>query len=235
MRIADMNWMQVEQYLARDDRAVVPVGSTEQHAYLSLATDGILAERVAVEAAEPLAVPVFPCIAYGVTPRFSAYPGTITLREETLAAVVRDVLAALAGQGFRRVLLVNGHGGNDVLHPVAAQFQAAHPAISVRVHDWWRAPQTWAKAEAIDPVASHASWMENFPWTRVAGVALPDVPKPPVDWTAIRDLPPATLRVELGDGNFGGRYQRSDDDAYALWRAAVDETRALLERGWEGA
>ncbi len=48
-----MNWMQVEEHLQRDDRVVLPLGSTEQHAYLSLATDSILAERVAVEAAEP--------------------------------------------------------------------------------------------------------------------------------------------------------------------------------------
>lgn len=60
MRIADMNWMQVEEHLAHEDRAVLPLGSVEQHAFLSLATDAILAERVAVEAAEPLGVPVFP-------------------------------------------------------------------------------------------------------------------------------------------------------------------------------
>ena len=60
MRIAEMNWMQVRDHVAQDDRAVLPVGSTEQHAYLSLAVDAILAERVATEAAEPLRVPVFP-------------------------------------------------------------------------------------------------------------------------------------------------------------------------------
>ena len=60
MRIADMNWMQVRDHAARDDRAVLPIGSTEQHAYLSLAVDAILSERVRVEAAEPLGIPVFP-------------------------------------------------------------------------------------------------------------------------------------------------------------------------------
>jgi len=51
--------MQLEQYLATDDRIVLPVGSTEQHAYLSLETDNIIAERLAVEAADPVGVPVF--------------------------------------------------------------------------------------------------------------------------------------------------------------------------------
>ncbi len=80
-----MNWMMVEEYLKRDNRAVLPLGSTEQHAYLSLSVDSILAERLAVEAAEPLGVPVFPVLAYGITPYFRAFPGTITLRVETCA------------------------------------------------------------------------------------------------------------------------------------------------------
>src|SRR5574339_54091 len=108
MRISDMNWQQVEAAVARDDRAVLPLGSTEQHAFLSLSTDTILAERVAAEAAEPLGVPVFPALAYGVTPYFRAYPGTITLRVETYVGVVRDILDGLAESGFRRIVLVNG-------------------------------------------------------------------------------------------------------------------------------
>src|SRR5439155_27205925 len=60
VRIRDLNWMQLEEYLQRDDRIVLPVGSTEQHAYLSLETDNIIAERGSAEAAEPLGIPVLP-------------------------------------------------------------------------------------------------------------------------------------------------------------------------------
>jgi creatinine amidohydrolase len=49
MRIRDRNWMQIEEYLRHDDRAVLPLGSTEQHAYLSLCVDAVLSEQVAVE------------------------------------------------------------------------------------------------------------------------------------------------------------------------------------------
>src|SRR5216110_1686164 len=100
MRVADLNWMQVERYLERDDRIVLPLGSTEQHAYLSLATDSILAERVSIEAAEALGVPVLPALAYGVTPRFAGYPGSPSLSGETYVAVLGDLLASLRGQGF---------------------------------------------------------------------------------------------------------------------------------------
>src|SRR6185312_13581283 len=107
MKVSETNWMQLADYLKKDDRAIVPLGSTEQHAYLSLATDAILSERVALEAAEPLGVPVFPALAYGITPYFLAFPGSISLNVSTYVAVVRDILDSLAGQGFRRILLVN--------------------------------------------------------------------------------------------------------------------------------
>src|SRR3712207_7206598 len=99
--------MQLEAYLERDDRIVLPLASTEQHAYLSLATDCILAERVAVEAAEPLGVPVLPVLAYGVTPGFAAWPGSPSLRADTFLTVVRELLESLRGQGFRRIMLVD--------------------------------------------------------------------------------------------------------------------------------
>src|ERR1700737_4532059 len=105
-----MTWMQVADYLKRDDRAIVPLGRGEQHAYLSLATDVILAERVAVEAAEPLGVPVLPPLAFGVAPDFAAFPGSLTLGEATYAQVLRELIGSLRGQGLRRVLLVKRHG-----------------------------------------------------------------------------------------------------------------------------
>src|SRR2546429_9820125 len=103
--------MQLETYLTKDDRIVLPVGSTEQHAYLSLETDNILAERASVEAAEPLGVPVLPVIPYGVN-GFPAYPGSPSLTEATLIAVISEVVESLLGQGFQQILVVNGHGGN---------------------------------------------------------------------------------------------------------------------------
>jgi creatinine amidohydrolase len=232
LQIRNMNWMQVEEYLTRDDRAVLPLGSTEQHARLSLAVDCILSERVATEAAEPLGVPVFPPVNYGITPYFRAYPGTISLRVETYLRIVAEILDGLAGAGFKRVLIVNGHGGNSPAQSQAIEWMAAHPGVQVRFHNWWNAPKTWAKVQEIDPVASHASWMENFPWTRLAGVAMPAEKKAMIDMERMRLMDPASVRRYLGDGNFGGLYERPDEDVLALWRIAVAETSELLEDGW---
>jgi len=232
MRISDRNWMQVERLLAGEDRAVLPLGCTEQHAWLSLATDSILAERVAVEAAEPLGVPVFPVVPYGITPNFTAYPGTLSLRIETLIAIVRDVLDGLAGQGFRRIVVVNGHGGNAPVRGFVHQWLAGHPGHQVKFFDWWNAPKVWAKVQEIDPIASHASWMENFPWTRIAGEASPGIAKAPVDYPNWTHLGPRAIRERLGDGNFAGRYQRPDADMAAIWSVAVVETREVIAEGW---
>jgi creatinine amidohydrolase len=232
MQIRQANWHQIEAYLEADDRVVVPIGSTEQHGGLSLMTDAILAERVATDAAEPLGVPVLPVIPFGVSTYFLGYPGTISLRVETLVAVVRDVLDSLAYTGFRRVLIVNGHGGNQPAAGLAIQWMRENPSVRVKFHNWWNAPATWAHAQRIDPVASHASWLENFPWTRLAGVVYPDAVKEPVDLDRLRLLDPKAARDLLGDGNFAGRYQRDDEEMLALWTTGVDETRQTLEGPW---
>jgi len=226
MRVRDLNWMQLEDYLERDDRVVLPLGSTEQHAYLSLETDSILAERVSVEAAEPLGVPVLPVLPYGLTPTFAAaYPGSPTLRLETYAALLRELLDSLYSQGFRRFLLVNGHGGNTPAGPLAREWAADHSDAQATCHSWWTGPKVREVALAIDPEYSHANWGENFPWTRLPGVELPAGHKtagPP----ASDD--PADVRRELGDGCYGGDYERPDEDVLRVWAIGVEETREAL-------
>lgn len=232
MRIKDMTWMQVEEYLRRDDRCVLPLGSTEQHAYLSLAVDAILAEKVAEDAAAPLGVPVFPVLAYGITPYFMAYPGTVSLAQETYERILVDILGSLYAHGFRRILVVNGHGGNAAARMVVEDWTNGAPGAFVRWHDWWKAPRTLAAVRGIDAAASHASWMEGFPWTRVAGVHPPEGHKAPVDLSGRESMTAKALRKRLGDGSFGGWYERPDDEVLAVWALGVEETREALEGDW---
>jgi len=231
VRIRDLNWMQLAEYLERDDRIVLPLGSTEQHAYLSLETDNMLAERVSAEAAEPIGVPVLPVLPYGLTPYFAAaYPGSPTLRLETFLAVIRDLLDSLYRQGFRRFLLVNGQG-NTPAGSLAREWTSERADAQAIFHNWWVGPKTWAVVESTGK-GSHASWMENFPWTRLAGVELPDEEKPMLDEGAYRVVGPDGLRDLIGDGSFGGLYQRDDEEMLRIWQTGVEEVRELLESGW---
>lgn len=228
MRIAEMDWRMVEDWVRNDERCVLPLGSTEQHAGLSLLTDAILAERVAVEAAEPLGVPVFPAVPYGLAPYFQTYPGSMTLRVETYCGIVRDLLDSMKRSGFRRIMIVNGHGGNQPAAALAQEWMMDNPDCRVRFHDWWRAPKTIAQVMATDRVASHASWMENFPWTRLPTTPA-DETKEMIDTDLMKTMAPFEVRTLLDDGNFGGRSQRPDAEMQAIWDIAVAETRALLE------
>ena len=232
MRITDMNWMQVEARVSQDDRCVLPIGSTEQHGVLSLCVDAILAEQVAADAAEPLGVPVYPAMPFGCAPYFSTFPGSISLKVETLQAVVRDIIQSFHTSGFRRVLIVNGHGGNSTIGSLCQDLMAERPDMSIKLHNWWMAPRTLAKAKEIDPNPSHANWFENFPWTRLTNVLMPEEEKPMVDLTRLKMVGPAAVRELLGDGCFGGAYQKDDSDMLELWRICVEETRKLLEEPW---
>jgi creatinine amidohydrolase len=224
--------MHVEEYLRQDDRIVLPIGSTEQHGYLSLETDNILAERVSAEAAEPLGVLVLPVVPYGLTPAFAAYPGSPSLRLGTYVALLRDLLDSLYGQGFRRFLVVNGHGGNLPAGGLIREWSGDHPGAQAIFHSWWSSDRVQAAAREVDPHPSHANWFENFPWTRLAGVELPREPKRQLDQAAYRAAGPAEVRELLGNGVFEGAYELPDEDVARVWQAGVAEVRELLENGW---
>jgi creatinine amidohydrolase len=107
MRIDEMNWFSVEQYLKSDDRLMLVTGACEQHGYLSLLTDAKIPLALAEAASEKTGVLVAPVINFGSSPNFLAYPGTISLRITTLLAVVEDIIRSVYRQGFRRILVLN--------------------------------------------------------------------------------------------------------------------------------
>jgi creatinine amidohydrolase len=104
-----------------------------------------------------------------------------------------------------------------------SSYRSARPS---NTHDWWRAPQTWTVVRGLDPTCTHVSWMENFPWTRLAGVVMPSEPK-----EEDPDLPtdPAAVRAALGGGSYGGPYERADEDMLRVWATGVAETRERIE------
>ena len=102
---------------------ILPVGSVEQHGrHLPLGTDTILAHDLALTAAArlPGRVAVLPPPWYGFSAHHMRFAGTITLTPETMLALMEDIAASVIEHGFRRFLIVNGHGGNNGLIDVAA-------------------------------------------------------------------------------------------------------------------
>lgn len=97
------------------DRTVVvlPIGSIEVHgSHLPLGTDTMVIYHVALKASEEEEAIVLPPLYYAYVPENKHFPGTISLNSETFLRLVEDILEELARQGFRKILILNGHGGN---------------------------------------------------------------------------------------------------------------------------
>lgn len=119
---------------------VVPVGATEQHgARLPAGTDALAAEQIAVRAAALARVPalVAPVLPYGSSHHHLPLAGTLSLRGTTFLAVLGDLLASAAVTGFRRIVLFNGHGGNDDLIRQAARDAVLEHPVAVGAASYW--------------------------------------------------------------------------------------------------
>ena len=116
--LSKLTWPEVQENLKRNDIAVIPVGSTEQHGkHLPLDNDHYNAFQLSKLVAERLKgevrLVVCPTIPYGISLHHMAFPGTISLRTETFIELMRDVCRSVIQHGFRKVVIVNGHGGNS--------------------------------------------------------------------------------------------------------------------------
>lgn len=233
MKIQEMSWEMVGAVVKKEKRVVLPLGSIEQHGKISLATDAILAGKVAEEAALPLGVPVYPALPYGVAPYFTAYPGTVSLGMDTYLKVIGDILDNLYRTGHRKILLVNGHGGNSFVAGYCQQWLTGKDDARIKFHNWWSAPRTWKRIQETEFGSSHASWMENFPWTTIEENDYETTQsKIPIDLDILRQLSPARVRQYAGDGNYGGMEKRDFTIMEEIWQIAVAETRDILETGW---
>lgn len=108
--ISEHRWPEVEEYLSEQDAILLPVGSTEQHGrHLPLGVDALIAARLAEDGARRTGLLVAPPLWFGFAPQHMGFPGTITLRAETLVSVVEEVGLSLLHHGFRKLVIVNGH------------------------------------------------------------------------------------------------------------------------------
>lgn len=148
MRLHLSSWPEVEAYLKGSRGIVVPVGSTEQHGPSGLiGTDVICPEVIALKAAEEAGFLVAPSFNVGIAPHHMGFPGTISLRPETMIAAMGDWVSSLATHGFERIYFFNGHGGNIGTIKTALAGFAGDPVLSavsgnrgpvkVKCANWW--------------------------------------------------------------------------------------------------
>jgi creatinine amidohydrolase len=146
--MAEVRWQklrrdQVAEIAAAGGLPLLPIGSVEQHGpHLPLDTDShaatTVAERAALRLTETADPPglVLPPIWWGLSPYWLPYPGTLSLRPETILALIADLGASVARHGFRRLVIVNGHGGNEGIVAVAAT-QLADCGLRAAALSYW--------------------------------------------------------------------------------------------------
>ncbi len=224
MRIEELNWFDVENYLKNEDRLMLVLGACEQHGYLSLLTDVKVPLALADAASQQTGVLVAPALNFGSSPYFLNYPGTFSLRVTTLLDVVEDLVRSAHGHGFRRILVLNGHGGNDAVRGRLYELANQMPEMRFVWYAWWQAHSVQAVAQAHDLKPTHANWLEAFNFTKVA--ELPEGEKTPPRVPGLMGA--AEARQVYEDGVFGGPYVTSDAIMQELFDAALEDVLQLL-------
>jgi creatinine amidohydrolase len=226
MRIEEMNWMDVEEYLQHDDRLMLVVGACEQHGYLSLLSDVKIPLALADAASKQTGVLVAPPLNFGSSPYFLTYPGTLSLKLTTLMDAVEDILRSAYGQGFKRILVLNGHGGNSGLKIRLTELANQCSGIQVQWYAWWMAHSVEEVAIRHDLKPGHANWLEAFPFNIVADLPQgektpPHVPSDILDAQKTREV--------YGDGSFGGLYRVPQETLGEIFDAALLDVLQLLK------
>jgi creatinine amidohydrolase len=225
MRLDDLNWFDIQSYLEKDDRLMFVLGACEQHGYLSLLTDVRIPLALADAASQQTEILVAPAINFGSSPYFLKYPGTLSLRITTLLDLVEDLVCSALGQGFHRVLFLNGHGGNDAVRGRLHELANQHAELQVRWYSWWLSNNVGLVAQKHNLKPAHANWLEAFPFTRVD--ELPEGEKMPPYIPGI--LGAEAARLVYGDGSFGGLYQVDDMIMDEIFEAALKDVLQLLK------
>ncbi len=153
-KLEEMNWPDIKALLNRTNIAIVPVGSLEQHGpHLPINTDTVIACEVAKRAVQRVGVAVSPPISFGFSVEHQNYPGTISLSAESFMNVVQDVCKSLVYHGFRKIVLLNAHGGNTgiltaILQSIRSEYNVTVSLVSI----WGLAKDEFDRIRESEPV-----------------------------------------------------------------------------------
>lgn len=140
MYLGGLTWKKAQELRAKEGIvAILPLGSLEEHGPIGpLATDAIIPDAMAarIEARMPEGVLVLPTMPYGVTPALKGFPGTVDIGYDALCSVLKGCVDAVLSCGVRRLLFLNGHGGNIAAIDTASLYLYKQGGQAAEI-DWW--------------------------------------------------------------------------------------------------
>jgi creatinine amidohydrolase len=138
--IINVTGYQVDDVTAKARLAILPLGSIEYHGPSGpLGTDGLIASGLATRLADRLGAVLYPTLYYTHSPAHTtAFRSTLTLRPETIAALLTDILRSMVEQGFDKIFVLNAHDGNIGPARLAiSQVTHENPGVAIMLVNWW--------------------------------------------------------------------------------------------------
>lgn len=224
----EMSWQEAKEYFLANDIAILPVGSNEQHGPQNpLGTDHLIAKSIAEEAARHTGVVCLQVVPFGVSSHHRQFWGTISISASAFKEYVKEICLSLMYFGVKKIVIVNGHGGNTgPLLEVARELREI--GLFISIYQWWEATSKLLPDLFDQEERGHAGAEE----TSVNLALHPEIVDPPkaVDEeprenparTAGISLPLDTLdRVE--SGVFGRSTTASAEKGKVVLGTAIDE------------
>jgi len=216
--LSKVPYPEAEKYFSYNDIVVLPVGSTEQHGkHNPLGTDYLIAYRLALEAAKQTGVATLPPVPFGVSSHHRHFPGTIYVSEESFRNYIKDICLSLKEHGVRKIVIVNGHGGNLAsLLEVARKLK--QQGLLIVVFQWWNLREL---SEYFKPEErGHAAAME----TSLIAFLYPDL----VDLTKTCDEEPREVFKGLPVYYPGDTKEYTDSGVFGLSSTASSERGKIV-------
>jgi creatinine amidohydrolase len=234
-RFDDLTWTDFAQAVPHKTASVLlPVGTIEAHGVTPLGTDNIIPEHLCRALAGPLNALVAPTIAYGITRSLTAFPGSFGVTPRVFGDYVLDVLLGLHHAGFRRVAVVNGHGGNSSVLKETAFEAYDRTGLRVVVVNWWLLCRGVCR-DVFGQSGGHAGCDE----TAMVMVARPESvqasqykPELAFEYDTAVDIYPAPSSIMLYTAGEGHPvFDRAQCERYA--QAATSKVEAFLAELWQ--
>jgi creatinine amidohydrolase len=241
-RISDLSWEAFRERAGRSDLVLVPVGTLEAHGGGPLGTDTIIPAALAADLAPRLGALIAPPVAYGVTNSLLPYPGSTTVSPATFVAYLFEACAGLVDAGLKRVVMLNGHGGQTKeVHEVVHRLWDAKRAFAVAI-EWWGPAGEQLTRDIYGEIVSGHAGVEEMAMVLAAAPETLDRDRV----LAARRLPlrrgikarpfPATVMLERPESAGEGAPVLDPARARRYYEGVVDAIeRALREvlTGWE--
>lgn len=230
----DLNWMEFRELVpARIQTVLLPTGTVEPHGVANNGADNTAPVALARAMASRVNAIVAPVVNYGVTGSLDAYPGAFSISEAAYRAFMADVLGGLARQGFKNIIIINGHGGPQtaILNDLAEKTGRAH-RVRTLVTNWW-AYCSDVTLKVFGEDGGHAGWNENaFIQAIDPKLVHPDrysdamaTPRPPAGTWSAYPFPSSIILYQPGQGYV--KFDQAKADQY--FKAVVDKMTGLVQ------